>query len=66
MFKKINFKDILIRLLKTFVQATIAVLILSLQNGIDITDKETVVAVIVGAVSAGISAVMNLIKEMLK
>lgn len=58
-------KDILIRAGKTFLQATLAVLIVSLNNGIDITNKEAVMSILIGALSAGISALMNYIISLL-
>ena len=54
-------KDILIRAGKTFLQASLAVLVLAFQNGVDITNKEAVLSLLAGAIAAGISAVMNFI-----
>ena len=59
-------KDILIRAGKTFIQAALATLVLSFESGIDITSKDAIVAISVGAISAGISAVMNYILEVTK
>ena len=59
-------KDILIRAGKTFLQASIATLVLAFENGIDITSKDAITAIVVGAFSAGISAGMNVILAKLK
>ena len=52
---KEKIKDIVVRALKTFIQGSLAVLVVTIQNGGQL-DK----AVLVGAVASGISAVMNL------
>ena len=54
-------KDILIRPAKTFVQAFGAVFITAISGGIDVKDKEALVALLVAAVAAGLSAVWNII-----
>jgi len=63
---KIDFKDILVRAGKTFIQAALAVLVAALSNGLDITDKEALYALGIASLSAGISAVMNTVKDSLK
>jgi len=55
-------KDFIFRILKTFVQAVIGALIVSLKDGVDFTSKEAVGSLIVGLIAAGISAVMNIPK----
>lgn len=63
---KVQLKDILVRSLKTFVEAFIAVLVVSMQNGIDITNKEALSSLVISACSAGICAVLNLILAIVK
>lgn len=62
-------KDILVRSLKTFVQAFIATLVVMLPNA-DFTDlttlKTTLISIVIGALASGISAVMNIIINYLK
>lgn len=55
-------KDYLFRILKTFAQAVVAALLVSLKDGIDFTSKEAVGSLVVGLVAAGLSAVMNIPK----
>ena len=52
-------KDIVIRAIKTFIQAFLSVVIVSLA---DITDMTTLKAALIAALAAGISAVWNSIK----
>ena len=59
-------KDILIRAGKTFIQAALAVLVITFQNGIDLTNKEAINVAIIAALSAGISALMNFILGLIK
>ncbi|MCK4258742.1 MAG: hypothetical protein KAX49_07175 [Halanaerobiales bacterium] len=66
LFTKVDFKDIIVRLTKTFIQASLAVFIASFANGIDITNKEAMSALGIAALAAGLSAVMNFVKEALK
>lgn len=55
-------KDILIRMIKTFIQGFLATLVVSTQSGnIEITKS-----IIIGALAGGISAVMNLAIKMLE
>lgn len=55
-------KDYIFRILKTFAQAVVAALLVSLKDGIDFTSKEAVGSLIVGLIAAGLSAVMNIPK----
>ena len=63
--KKINWKDISIRCIKTFIQAITAYLAVSISTT-DFTDKEAVRALIIGTIASAVSAVMNLINNLLK
>ena len=63
--KKINWKDIGIRCLKTFIQGVVAYLAVSISTT-DFTDKEAVRALIIGTIASAVSAVMNLINNLLK
>lgn len=63
--KKINWKDIGIRCLKTFIQGVVAYLTVSVSTT-DFTDKEAVRALIIGTIASAVSAVMNLINNLLK
>lgn len=63
--KKINYKDILIRMLKTFIQAAFAAFLLGTDN-FSRLDKTVLKSAGIGALAAGLSAVMNLILNMLK
>lgn len=53
-------KDILIRALKTFIQGFLGALAVSLPNA-DLTNMAVLKSLLIGAIAAGISAVMNLI-----
>lgn len=57
---KEKIKDIVVRALKTFIQGFLAVLVVTIQNGGQV-DK----AVLVGAIASGISALMNLVINMM-
>lgn len=63
--KKINWKDIGIRCLKTFIQGVTAYLAVSISTT-DFTNKEAIKALIIGAIASGISALMNIINNLLK
>ena len=63
--KKVNWKDIGIRCLKTFIQGTVAYLTVSITTT-DFTDKEAVKGLIIGAIAGGVSAAMNIINNILK
>ncbi len=52
--------DILIRALKTFLQGFLGALVVTLPNN-DFTNITVLKSLLIGAVSAGISAMMNLI-----
>ena len=62
---KINWKDIGIRCLKTFIQGVVAYLTVSISTT-DFTDKETIKGLIIGAIASGVSALMNIINNLLK
>lgn len=53
-------KDIIIRALKTFLQGFLGALAVSLPNS-NYNDSTVLQSILIGAVAAGISAVMNLI-----
>ena len=57
-------KDILIRAGKTFIQGFLGALAVTLPNG-DFRNMQVVKSLLIGAVAGGISAVMNLIINML-
>ena len=62
---KINWKDIGIRCLKTFIQGIVAYLTVSISTT-DFTDKEAVKGLIIGTIASGVSALMNIINSLLK
>lgn len=53
-------KDILVRALKTFLQGFLGALAVTLPNS-DFSNGSVLKSILIGAVAAGISAVMNLI-----
>lgn len=55
-------KDIIIRMIKTFVQGFLATLVVTMQNG----EIEITKSIIIGAIAGGISAVMNLCVKLLE
>ncbi len=57
-------KDILIRAIKTFIQAFIAAFLLQTSN-LSNLDKKVLESALIGGIAAGISAVMNLIANIL-
>ncbi len=57
---KVNYKDIGVRALKTFIQAFLAVVLVGLA---DVHDMNKLKVLMIAGISAGISALMNLIKE---
>lgn len=63
--KKINWKDIGIRCLKTFIQGVVAYLTVSISTT-DFTDKEAIKGLIIGTIASGVSALMNIINGLLK
>lgn len=62
---KLKIKDVLIRMIKTFIQGFLGALAVTLPNS-DLTSESVLKSLLIGAVSGGISAVMNLIVNMLK
>lgn len=62
---KINWKDIGIRCLKTFIQGVVAYLTVSVSTT-DFTDKEAIKALVIGALASGVSCLMNVINSLLK
>ncbi len=63
--KKINWKDIGIRCLKTFIQGIVAYLTVSISTT-DFTDKEAIKGLIIGTIASGVSAITNLTLSLLK
>lgn len=63
--KKINWKDIRNRCLKTFIQGAVAYLTVSISTT-DFTDKEAIKGLIIGTIASGVSALMNIINSLLK
>lgn len=63
--KKINWKDIGIRCLKTFIQGVVAYLAVSISTT-DFTNKEAIKGLVIGTIASAVSAVMNLINSLLK
>lgn len=57
-------KDILIRALKTFIQGFLGALAVTLPNS-DFSNMQVVKSLLIGAVAGGVSAVMNLIINLL-
>ena len=57
-------KDILIRAVKTFIQGFLGALAVTLPNS-DFSNMQVVKSLLIGAVAGGISAVMNLIINLL-
>ena len=62
---KINWKDIGIRCLKTFIQGVVAYLTVSISTT-DFTDKEAIKGLVIGTIASGVSALMNIINNLLK
>ena len=62
---KINWKDIGIRCLKPFIQGVVAYLTVSISTT-DFTDKEAIKGLIIGTIASGVSALMNIINNLLK
>lgn len=59
-----NWKDILIRASKTFIQGFFGSLAVMLPNS-DFSDATVIKSILIGALSGGISAVMNLVTSYL-
>ena len=62
---KEKIKDICIRAIKTFIQGFLGALAITLPST-DLTDIALVKSILIGAIAGGISAVMNLIINLLK
>lgn len=60
-----NWKDILIRALKTFIQGFLGALVITLPNS-DLMSEEVLKSLLIGAIAGGISALMNFVLELLK
>lgn len=58
-------KDIIIRAFKTFIQGFLGALAITLPTT-DLTNYELLKSILIGAVAGGVSAVMNLIINLLK
>ena len=58
-------KDIIIRALKTFIQGFLGALAITLPSS-DLTNIAVLKSILIGALAGGISAVMNLIINLLK
>ena len=58
-------KDILIRAWKTFIQGFLGALAVTLPNS-DFNNSEVIKSLLIGAVAGGVSAVMNMIINLLK
>jgi hypothetical protein len=52
-------KDVLVRALKTFWQASLAYLVAALGTGVDLSEGEVIGGLLIGALAAGLSAVWN-------
>ena len=63
--KKINWKDIGVRCLKTFIQGVVAYLSVSVSTT-DFTNKEAIKSLITGTIASGVSALMNIINNLLR
>lgn len=63
--KKINWKDIGFRCLKTFIQGVVAYLSVSVSTT-DFTNKEAIKSLITGTIASGVSFCMNLINNLMK
>lgn len=59
-----KYKDILIRMIKTFIQGFLGALAITLPNS-DLASESVLKSLLIGAMAGGISAVMNLIIKML-
>lgn len=60
-----NWKDILVRALKTFLQGFLGALAITLPNS-DLGDMTIIKSILIGAVAGGISAVMNMTVQLLQ
>ena len=57
-------RDILIRALKTFIQAFLGALVITLPNA-NLSDGAVLKSILIGALASAISAVMNLIIQLM-
>lgn len=57
-------KDILIRALKTFIQGFLGALAITLPNA-NLSDMAVLKSLLIGAIAAGISAIMNLLIQLM-
>ena len=62
---KLKIKDVLIRMIKTFIQGFLGALAITLPNS-DLASESVIKSLLIGALAGGISAVMNLIVNFLK
>lgn len=60
-----NWKDILIRAIKTFFQGFLGALAVTLPSS-DLTDTTIIKSILIGAVAGGLSAVMNFVIQILQ
>ena len=60
-----NWKDILIRALKTFIQGFLGALAITLPNS-DLASESVLKSLLIGAIASGISAVMNFVLNLMK
>ena len=60
-----NWKDILIRASKTFIQGFFGALAITLPNS-DLASESVLKSLLIGALASGISALMNFVLELLK
>ena len=60
-----NWKDILIRAGKTFIQGFLGALAVTLPSS-DLTDMTIVKSILIGAVAGGVSCVMNMTVQLLE
>ena len=65
MSKKLNWKDIAIRALKTFAQGFLAALTVTLPSA-DLADVAVIKSLFIGAIAGGFAAVMNFALEIMK
>lgn len=59
-----NWKDILVRMAKTFIQGFLGALAITLPSS-DVTDIAVVKSILIGAVAGGVSCVMNTVVQLL-
>lgn len=60
-----NWKDILIRAIKTFFQGFLGALAITLPSS-DLTDTTIIKSILIGAVAGGLSALMNFVIQILQ